>query len=242
LRTSDFVVRQGDRQLRRILVTPTHRQGTMCLAILVDRSISMQGAAISAAKNATRTLISQLPPHLPLWLGSFSDRTETLASWTTDHPHAIVSCDRMQAAGHTALFAAISSALTALAERPEQEKFLLVFSDGANVLQGPDPEELITTARQKGIRILSVALQGGQVDEQVLARLAIGTGGQSRVIGEVNQLGPEFRRIAADLNACLVRMAVLDYDVSLPCNVSLGKGPASHLTIPSYASRESSSK
>lgn len=232
IRRTDFAIRQPGRKLEHFMPV-LHSDGRrLSVAVIFDGSISMQGTPLVAARNGLKQLLGQLPAGTPVWLGRFSDTTTTLVDWSADPRQAIAACDQIQAQGYTALFDAIHVGLAALRRRDGDELVLVVFSDGANTKPGPAPDDLVAVARRGGVRIHSIALQSGQVDEQLLNRMASETGGKSTVVTEANQLGQQFRQLAKDLSTPCLRIIALDYDAAMPCTISLGTGPAKTLTIP----------
>ena len=240
LRAEDLTVSQQGRKLERIMPVLYDDRRRLSVAVLFDSSLSMQGTPLIEARRALQEFLTQLPAGVPYWIAKFSDSTTTLVDWSTDQRLALAASDQIQAAGHTALFQGITVATAALQQRSGDELVLVIFSDGANTIPGPSPEELVVAARRGGVRIHSIALQSGNVDEQVLQRLATETGGKSTVVTQTGELGNEFRKLADELRTPCLRIVALDYDATAPCKVTFGAHPAQSIEIAPQVSHQAS--
>lgn len=240
LRAEDLIIEQRGRKLDRIMPVLYDDRRRLSIAVLFDSSLSMQGTPLVEARRALKEFLIQLPAGAPYWIAKFSDSTTTLVDWSTDQRLALDACEKIQAAGHTAMFQAIAAAISALQQRTGDELVLVIFSDGANTIPGPQPEELVAAARRGGVRIHSIALQSGHVDEQVLQRLATETGGKSTVVTQASQLGNEFRKLADELSTPCLRVVALDYDATAPCTITFGAPPAQSIEIAPQVSPQAS--
>jgi uncharacterized protein YegL len=232
IKDTDIRVTQNGRRLERVMPVAYNDPRRLAIAILFDSSVSMQGLPLLEARRGLQEFLAALPANSQYWLAHFSDATTPLVDWSTDPRQGIDACKAIEAEGHTALLEAVKKALDALASRTGDERILVIFSDGANTKPGPQPSELIVAARREEVRIYSLALQSGQVDEQTLDRLANETGGQSIVVRQASQLAYEFRELGHQLSMPCVRVVTLDYDPAQPCEMMLGAQPAKCLVIP----------
>ncbi|MBL9165667.1 MAG: VWA domain-containing protein [Planctomycetaceae bacterium] len=235
IRPTDWNIAQHEKVLKRFSVQPYDDNRRLAVAIVIDCSASTHGAPLASAVQGVQQLLRRLPDGTPIWIARFSDQTTSLVNWTTAKEQAIAACIPLQAGGHTALYASMNAALDALEQRAGDELVLVAFSDGVNNKPGPEPEALIARARRRGVRIHSIALQSGQVNEQVLQQLAVETGGMSRVATQADQLGQHFQRLAEELATPCWRLMALDYDAANPCTLSFGQDPSCSVTLPATA-------
>ncbi|MDX1964982.1 MAG: VWA domain-containing protein [Pirellulales bacterium] len=230
LRSVDFVARQ-DGRICTLAARPLAGEGTLELALALDRSDSMQGEKHHSMKAACVEMLQKLPSEVSLRVTTFGTDVRTVADWGTKRDVAIVGCQRLQTGGATALFAAIAEALRSLADRPGQ-RHIVVFSDGANSVPGPSPASLIDEARRRQISIHFIALTSGNDDLTDVKAIATKTGGRVLVVGDARDLTVSFRQVADELTANCHRLAILDVAPSQPLEIQIGGLNSVQVVVP----------
>jgi len=100
----------------------------LSLAIVLDASLSMKGRRFEYARDAVWRLLDRLAPEDEACVYGFNDRPFVIAPWTSD-VHAVErSLVNVSPAGNTALYAAVSSALGALATSHHRRQAMVVIS------------------------------------------------------------------------------------------------------------------
>ena len=129
--TGDFVVRLACR----MSVSDLAETLPLDLCLLIDKSLSMRGAKIEAARSAARRLISGMRDGDRLSVIAFGTNVETLADRVAispvTRPELMASVDELEANGVTRMDLALDQALANLGNDPDYLAMMLVLSDGA---------------------------------------------------------------------------------------------------------------
>lgn len=172
----------ADSTLERMLPVrcrPTGRQErpTLALALVIDRSESMQGGKIALAKQATRRAVELLQPADQVGVIAFEDFSEWAVPLqpATDKAAVIARVDAMRAAGGTNMYPAIEKAYLALRDAFAENKHIIVLTDG--ISHPADFHELARRIDAAGISISTIAL-GKQAGEALLEDVARLGGGR----------------------------------------------------------------
>lgn len=221
LSEKDFSANQAGQKLR-LSVAPISKSESLVTAILLDTSVSTNGAPISATRLAVPEFVNRLPTNTTVRLSSFSDQQKLLVDWTTDKGRVTSVVQSIRADGGTALRQAAYHEIHALAAR-SGFRVLVVFSDGADSLPGPTPEAIISAAKQAQVAVHFVALKGaGYSDTSVIERIARETGGKTFLVEDARKLSQSFELLAASLQETGYRLALLDHNPSSPCQLVIG--------------------
>jgi len=175
-----FVLNRTDG--RKILVTlrqvwteecTSHPQ-PLDVALVIDRSGSMNGHPLADAKSAAKAFLGYLKPSFDkAALVSFSDSARLDQALTYDISRIRTAIDGLDARGKTAIGDAIKKAYDELQSprhRPNATSVIVLLSDGKNNA-GSDPRQRAQEAKALGIRIITIGL-GGDVDEALLRTIA----------------------------------------------------------------------
>jgi len=148
------------------------------VALVIDRSGSMQGEKLVRAKEAARLAVNRLRSDDIVSVIAYDDTVRTLlpATKVADRTAVLAAIDRLQPGGSTALFAGVSVGAAEVGKFLDQERVnrIILLSDGlANV--GPDsPSELGAlgaSLKKQGIAVSTIGLGLGY-NEDLMARLA----------------------------------------------------------------------
>lgn len=148
------------------------REG-LALALVVDRSGSMEGAAISLARDAVKGAINVLGPQDQVGVHIYADTSQWIAPLRPltekNKAQAFEYIDKITAKSGTNMNLALEKASRALAEVSAPRKHIIVMTDGISI-----PADFMATARkihEAGITISTIAL-GKDAEPNLLADIA----------------------------------------------------------------------
>ncbi len=199
--TSTLVSVKGDKGYAvRLRVTAPPLAATdrppLHLALVLDTSGSMEGAAIDAARGAAHTLIDKMGPRDQVALVAFHSRSEVVVPMGGLDPagrarvHAAI--DGLRAHGTTDLSAGLAAGLTEVGRGHTADSLdrVVLLSDGVPN-DGQALPQLVAHAAQQRIPIAALGV-GIEFDEALLGRIAHDTGGIYRYAPEPAQLAAVF--------------------------------------------------
>ena len=185
------------------------------LALVLDRSGSMQGDRIANARRAANRLIEMLQPEDRVSVVTFSSDAKVLLSSAEEinKQKAIAKINTLKAGGSTALFAGVSLGSEQILAHfdPKRVNRIVLLSDGeANV--GPQtPEELAGLGRRlagKGMSVTTVGL-GLDYNETLMARLAGSSDGNHVFVKTAADLETVFQEEFMDAATVVARDATI---------------------------------
>ena len=173
------------------------------LVLALDESGSMRKSA-AAVVEAAHAFVGALRPEDSLAPLLFADQVFFEHDLTKDRDAANKAIDGYLANGGTALYDALSDALTRL-KRVEGRRAIVVLTDGRDENNpGTAPgsvrsfDDVVKLAKETDAAIFSIGL-GTKVDRQPLERLARLSGGEAYFPTEVSELREQYRRIVENL-------------------------------------------
>ena len=197
------------------------------LVTAIDVSSSMTRALPDVKRHATNFL-AQLRPADQVTVLGFNDKIFTLARRSSDQAVRARAIDRLAPWGGTALYDAIVHALGILG-RQSGRRSLLVFSDGEDHSSHAAVESVIQRAEASDATIYVIgqgrALKAAAL-QQLMQRLASGSGGRAFFTDQETKLEAIFEEILADLG----HQYVLAYPA--PDNARDGEWHAIRVEIP----------
>lgn len=181
------------------------RRAPVNVAIVIDKSGSMQGEKIRHARDAARQALDRLGPGDTVSVVAFSDKVEVVApaSSLAEREAVKAAIDRIQAGGSTALFAGVSKGSEELRKnkQPDRVNRIVLLSDGiANV--GPsspqDLGRLGAALSKEGMTVTTLGL-GLDYNEDLMTELALRSDGNHAFIKNSDELAGIFQREFGDI-------------------------------------------
>ncbi|MDP1604768.1 MAG: VWA domain-containing protein [Legionella sp.] len=212
--------------LKSLTAAKSERRASINVAIVIDRSGSMQGDRIAAAKEGARVALKRLSSDDTVALVSFNHEVEVLspsAPLSNSRDKLIEAIDNLQASGTTALHAGVKEGgrLVEAFVSDNNVNRVILLSDGlANV--GPStPGELAELGRRlasKGISVSTIGL-GLDYNEDLMQRLAAASDGNHVFVERPSDLAEIFDREFGDA------LSVSARDITITIECKLGFKP-----------------
>jgi Ca-activated chloride channel family protein len=182
------------------------------VAIVIDRSGSMNGEKIVAARRAATQIVESLTPGDRVIVVAFDDRldlplgTELVAATASQRRRASEFLDDLTARGGTHLAPALDLALAALESTDrERRRRLVLVTDG----QIANEDQIVALVLRRHSMILSVAI-GPAVNQGLCQRLAMATGGDFELALTDRELRPAIERTVRRLMAPALELLELE--------------------------------
>lgn len=189
------------------------------LALVLDRSGSMEGEKLAKAKDAARVAVSLLKPSDIISLIIFDDNVDVLlpATRVSDSARIERAINSIEAGGSTALFAGVAKGAAEIRHYLDRNRVnrVILLSDGqANV--GPDsPEalgELGADLGREGISVSTLGLGNGY-NEDLMSRLAASSDGNHAFIENPRDLARVFQAEFRDA----MSIVAMDVEIVITC-------------------------
>ena len=194
LQASDFIVLENGREQQ--ISTFAAGEFPLSVAVAIDRSFSMAGRQLAAARSAARVFLGELQPADDAMVLAIGSSVEVLAPLSTDRAAQLAAVDRVDAFGTTGLYDAIVAAIAAIQEA-RGRRALVLLSDGSDRYSSTPAQEALVRARKSDVLVYPIAF--GRRRPPLFAELASVTGGRSFHVEDARQLPGTLRQIAAEL-------------------------------------------
>jgi len=202
-----------------------HKRVPVNVAIVLDKSGSMQGEKIAKAKNAAIAAIGRLGSSDIVSVVTYDSTVQVIVPATklSDKEAVVQQIRRIEAGGSTALFAGVSKGADELRKFLDKNRVnrVILLSDGlANV--GPQsPSELGAlgaSLMKEGISVSTLGL-GLDYNEDLMTKLAQCSGGNHSFIEQANDLARVFNQEFNDV------LSVVAQEVAIDIHVAAGVRP-----------------
>jgi len=168
--------------------------------LVIDASTSMRGAAIKSAIAAAREVAAQRASNQQLGIVVFNSAPRVITDLTTDQAaidQALAGPPKL--GPQTRIFDGVDTALDMLARAKITAGSIIVLSDGADTKSLVPAGTVSTRARRANVKIFTIGLRSRSFNPRQLSDLAKSGRGRYFPVESVNELGPIFRRLGAEL-------------------------------------------
>jgi Ca-activated chloride channel homolog len=168
----------------------------LSVAVAIDRSFSMAGDRLAAAKSGARIFLGGLRATDESMLIAVGSTTDTLAPLSTSRREQLDALAGLDAFGTTGLYDSIVAAIEAI-QPARGRRALILLSDGDDRYSKTTAEQALERARASDVLIYPIAL--GRTRPQAFAELATLTGGRSFHVRDARQLPETLQAITSEL-------------------------------------------
>lgn len=194
LARDDFEVREDG--VAQTITTFTAGDVPLSVAVAIDRSFSMAGRRLDAAKMAARTFLDELRPGDESMIVAIGSEVTIAAPLTRNRVAQRTELERLDAFGTTGLHDAVVASIAAV--QPAQgRRALLLISDGSDRYSDASAADAVEVARRSDVMIYPIAV--GASRPELFVELAALTGGRSHHARDAAALRDAVRLVARDL-------------------------------------------
>ena len=222
LRREDFVVRE-DGQIQQV-ATFAAGEFPLSVAVAIDRSFSMRGKRLAAARSAAQAFLGELRRADEAMVIGIGSTVEVLAPLSTNRASQQTALSRLDAFGTTGLHDSILTAIDAV-QPARGRRALVLLSDGADRYSAASATEAVQKARTSDVLVYPIAL--GSERPPLFAELAAVTGGHSYHVADPVRLAETLRTIAGELR----HQYLLGYSPTRPIVAGGGEWRAIQVTV-----------
>jgi Flp pilus assembly protein TadB len=166
----------------------------MQVMIVVDRSGSMSGGALTAATSAVVGFVDSLPVGIAVGLVSFGSTVSVDVAATTDRAAVRDGITRLTAGGRTALYDAVAVAVDAF-QGPLEHRLVVVLSDGGDNASITSLDDVVALTRTIDVEVIELVTS--ESDRAALDRLA--RPGPVRSVDSAAELAAAYAELAESL-------------------------------------------
>jgi Ca-activated chloride channel homolog len=181
----------------------------LSVAVAIDRSFSMEGDRLAAAKSAARTFLGELRQDDESMVVAIGSRTDVVAPLSRARQPQLTALASLDAFGTTGLYDAVVAAIDHI-QPAHGRRALLLLSDGDDRYSTVTATQALERARTSDVLMYPIAL--GRTRPGPFAELATLTGGRSFHVRDARRLPETMRSIATELR----NQYLLGYSPSKP--------------------------
>lgn len=167
--------------------------------LVLDTSGSMRGRPIEEAKRAARRFVNTVGISSKIALVGFSSAPRVIATFSDDHRAVLRALPGLEASGETALHDAVIRAASLVANRPPEQRNIVVLSDGGDTVSNSSMAEAIDAAQDAGATVFVVGLRSPEYSPATVRALPEQTGGRLLVTSDSAELSQLFKDLARTL-------------------------------------------
>jgi tight adherence protein B len=191
----------------------TNLGSSKSVVVCIDRSRSMVGQAFADATSGARAFVAAKSPTDRISICAFGSQAESLTRFSTStiDSDTVLRTMSVVAVKGTALYDAVVESAHQLAAEQSGARVLVLLSDGANFSEGGATiDRAIRAAKNTGVAVYTIGIEGRGFRPEPLQRLADATSGSYYGTASTEALAAVYTSIAEDLR----RTWQLDYVTS----------------------------
>ena len=185
-------------------IAGTHAQNLArgkSIVLAIDRSRSMRGGALAHATAALRRFVAAKPAADRLSVIAFGSEAVALTRFSAARIDAdialrVITVDDRQG---TTLYDAITLGSRSLATETTPARVLVVLTDGADTASEASRAEAIAAAREAGVAVYAIGIEGRQFAPRALRSIAHATGGRYFAASSSAAVDSAYAALAAEL-------------------------------------------
>lgn len=168
----------------------------LSVAIAIDRSFSMRGGPLAAAKTAARVFLGELRQSDQAMVVAIGSEIDTVAPLSADRAAQFAAIAALDRWGTTALHDAVIASIDAI-QPAHGRRAMILLSDGDDRYSKAAATDVLSRAR--GADVLAYPIALGERRPPLFAELAALTGGRSAFVRDVRTLPDTLKAIAQEL-------------------------------------------
>ncbi len=157
LGVGDVAVRE-ERRIRPVTTVEALGTEGLEVVLVVDRSGSMSGAPIVAARAAATAFVQQLPQDVPIGLVTFGRDARLVLAPTTDHPALVAEIAAIPADGGTALYDGVTLAARQFSSASAR-RALVVLSDGGDTASAATLDQAVAAVTGAQVHVIELVTE-----------------------------------------------------------------------------------
>jgi tight adherence protein B len=172
------------------------------VALVLDRSRSMKGAAFGHALEAARRFVASKPQNDRIALIGFGSRAFQVTPFSTSSVDTISALRSLELDTRqgTSLWDAVVLSARSLGTESLPARVIVVLTDGKDTTSEGNLAQATTEAKRQGISVYTVGIESSQFSPAPLKQLAASTGGSYRGTRSTALLSSIYSSIARELN------------------------------------------
>jgi len=172
----------------------------LSVAVLIDSSNSMRGAALTSAVNAARTLIAGKPARSEAAVFTFARTPVLVVPWSAQTGDPADALTNVTPSPKTALWDAVVAAGQQLATRDSTTRAIVLLTDGRDNASVADLQSALKVVTAAHVRVFAIGLAGANLDRNELQTIVDRTGGEFIEVQSADQLKSVYAGLARRLS------------------------------------------
>lgn len=164
------------------------------VVLVIDTSGSMEGKSIELVKQAAKNFIARSQPGDRIALMTFDTEVKTVVGFTDDREKILKAIDSLKASGDTALYDAVSSAVSLAQREKTNNRFVVLFTDGKDNSSRTSADEVLAAVKKASVVLYAVG--SGESEDRTLTTLSQASGGNYFKIASVDSLAAVFEKLS----------------------------------------------
>ncbi len=194
---TDFVV--GEDGVARDFEVQRLPSEALQVVLAVDTSGSMQGDPLQAAKLAATAFVERMPAGAEVAVIGFGPTAGLVAPLGPVSGETLAAIDTLEAAGETALYDALLTALDQFPDTANARRTLVLLSDGGDTVSTSGLGDATAALLSADVSLYAIELQSPEYDGEALGILTETTGARRLPATDPAALGFAYDSIAAQL-------------------------------------------